>query len=77
MSKSNSNGMVFVEMSPELAEFVIENCNSNIEMALKMMDPTGAAAGVNLDLSREALEKTVELTEKFKMLKGATERALR
>lgn len=74
---SNSRGMVFVEMSPELAEFVIENCNSNIEIALKMMDPTGAAAGIDLNLSREALEKTVALTEKFKMLKNATERAMR
>lgn len=74
---SNSKGMVFVEMSPELAEFVIENCNSNIELALKMMDPTGVAGGGSLDLSREALEKTVALTEKFKMLKNATERALR
>ena len=74
---SNSNGMVYVEMSPELAEFVIENCDSNIEMALKMMGPTGVAAGSKLDLSREALDKVVALNEKFKMLKNATERALR
>jgi len=74
---SNSNGMVFVEMSPELAEFVIENCNINIEMGLKMLDPTGVAAGTKLDLSREALEQVIALNEKFKMLKNATERALR
>lgn len=74
---SNSNGMVFVEMTPELAKFVIDNCNSNIEMGLRMMDPTGVALGSRLDLSREALEKVVELNEKFKMLKNATERALR
>jgi hypothetical protein len=74
---NNSNGMVFVEMSPELAKFVIENCNSNIEVALKLMDPTGVAAGSKLDLSREALEKIVAMNEKFKMLKLATERAMR
>lgn len=74
---SNSRGMIHVEMSPELAEFVIENCNSNIEMGLKMMDPTGIAAGSKLDLSREALEQIVALNEKFKMLKNATERAMR
>lgn len=74
---SKNNGMVRVEISPELAEFVIENCNSNIELALKMMDPTGVAAGSKLDLSREALEQIVALNEKFKMLKNATERALR
>lgn len=74
---SNSQGMVYVEMSPELAEFVIENCNINIEMGLKMMDPTGVAAGSKLDLSREALEQIVALNEEFKMLKNATERALR
>jgi hypothetical protein len=46
-------------------------------MALKMMNPTGVAAGSKLDLSREALEKIVALNEKFKMLKLATERAMR
>jgi hypothetical protein len=69
--------MVFVEMSPELAKFVIENCNSNIEVALKMMDPTGVAAGSKLDLSRETFEKVVAMKENFKMLKLATERAMR
>lgn len=74
MSKSNSNGMVFVEMSPELAEFVIENCDSNIQTGLKMIDPMGEFSKTQ---TRGGIERVVSLNEKFKMLKNATERALR
>lgn len=69
---SNSNGMIFVEMSPELAAFVIENCDSNLMLGLKLLDPTGP-----FELSGDKLRETVEHCEKFKMLKRATERALR
>lgn len=71
---SNSKGMVFVEMSPELAEFVIENCNSNIELGLNLIDPTGEYLSL---LPRKNVESIVGMNEKFKMLKNATERALR
>lgn len=72
MSISNSNGMVFVELPVEIAEFLVNNCNSNIEMGLKLLDPLGP-----VDLQRPALEDVVGMMEKFKLIKAATERAMR
>jgi hypothetical protein len=72
MGVSNSNGMVFIELSPEMAEFLIENCNSNIIMALNMIDPTGP-----MKLEEDNVRKVVDMAEKFKAIKKATERALR
>lgn len=69
---SNSGGMVFVQLTPELAEFLIENCDSNLEMALKLLDSLGS-----LDLGRESLERIVALNEKFKAIKEAALKALR
>lgn len=72
MSISNSNGMVFIELPLELAEFLVNNCNSNIEMGLKLLDPLGP-----VDLQRPQAEDVVGMMEKFKIIKGATERAMR
>jgi len=72
MSMSNSNGMVFVELPPEIAEFLVNNCVSNIEMGLKLLDPLGP-----VDLKRPAQEDVVGMIEKFKIIKNATERAMR
>lgn len=54
---SKNNGMVQVEISPELAEFVIRHCENQITQK----------TSVAFEPQRE----------KFKMLKNATERALR
>ena len=72
MSISNSNGMVFIELPKEIAEFLVNNCNSNIEMGLKLIDPLGP-----VDLHRPQLEDVVGMMEKFKVIKTASERALR
>lgn len=72
MSISNSNGMVFIELPVELAQFLVDNCNSNIETGLKLLDPLGP-----VDLQRPAQEDVVGMMEKFKIIKNATERAMR
>lgn len=61
---SNSKGMVFVEMSPELAEFVIETC----EERLRFCEGQVADYGTLIFKSQ---------AEKFNMLKNATKRAMR
>lgn len=72
MTLSNSNGMVFVELPRELAEFLVDSCNSNIEMGLGMLNPLGP---VSLQLPQA--QEVVGIMEKFKAIKGATEKAMR
>lgn len=65
--KSGSNNPpVIVELTPELADFVIENCDSNLAMGFNVLQGTQ---------SRDVAERVVVLVEKFKALKAAVERA--
>lgn len=56
---SNNPPFVVVELTKEEFEFLVGNCESNMEFAMKAMmsDPP---------LSRASLEKLVDLNEQFK-----------
>jgi len=65
---SNNPPEVTIEVSRELADFILTNCDTNIGFGL------AALQGVE---DRNAAEKMVALLENFKSLKAATERALK
>lgn len=59
MSGSNIN--IRVELTPELATFVLENCDANLQMALRHLQ----------SMSPDLAVKMVDTTEKFKALRAA------
>jgi len=68
MSKiGDNNPPVQIEVSRDLAVFLIANCDINILFALGNLQ----------NVSRETAEKLVSNIENFKALKQATEKALK
>lgn len=72
---TNNPPEVIVEMSRELADFVIENCDTNIEFGLKAMMAIGTVDDGS-NKTRESLEKLVTLNENFKALKNAVKKGM-
>lgn len=64
----SNNPPVVIELEPELADFLVENCESNIEFALRALQTMGVE-------SRAAAEKLVEMNDKFKRLRDAVRKA--
>lgn len=62
----HNNPPVIVEFTQDQAEFIIKNCDSNINFSLALLQ-----AG----LSRPESEKLVSLIENFKAIKEAVEDA--
>lgn len=60
------NAPILVELTPELAEFLVENCESNMTLSLSFMQLVG----------RETAERLVEQTEKYKELRRRTKAAI-
>jgi hypothetical protein len=60
--KTSNNPPVVLELDSEIVDFLVENCEANISLALRILD--------NRSSSRETLEKVVNMTEKFKKLRG-------
>lgn len=60
----SNNPPILVELDDALAEFVMENCDSNIEMSLVLLQ-----RGADANMSQSSLEKFVALGENFKKLK--------
>jgi hypothetical protein len=63
----SNNPPVIIELSKELAEFLMENCEANIAYGL---------AGLQSLHSRDLQEKMVKNIEAFKALKAALEKGM-
>ena len=62
------NAPILIEVSPELAAFILENCESNLGMGIQILS--------NLT-SRDLQEKMVATIENFRALQAATKAALK
>ena len=62
----SNNPPIVVELTPELADFLLDNCEANIEFGLKAMSTME---------SRDLIEKLIENMEKFKSLRQAVKDA--
>lgn len=63
--KKHNNPPILVEMTPEMADFVVLNCESNMHFALANLQT----------VSRPTAEKLVEQIENFRALLKAVEDA--
>lgn len=72
--KSNDPPHAVVELDKRLYDFLIHNCEVNIHQTLAMIDPCGPMKDLNL--SRETVEKLVNLVEDFRELKTRSERGV-
>jgi hypothetical protein len=63
----NDESTVFVELTREQAQFVLDNCDANLEFGLK---------AIQGDFSQETVVKLVENMEKFKELRTAVRKAI-
>ena len=68
------NAPILVEMSPELAAFVLKNCESNLGQMLTLSMNLHSKSD---ELSDRMVSKLIPLMEKFKELKKATEKAIK
>ena len=70
-----------VELDQDLLEFVEENCESNIRLAMNLIDPCGPFPEMKMEKVRKIVEmvekfrKIVEMVEKFKRLREALREA--
>lgn len=64
---SNHPPEVTVELTRELAEFVVENCDSNLVLGLQLTQSLQ---------DRDKLEQLVALNDRFKKLKDAVKKGL-
>ncbi len=65
---SNHPGKVMIAVDREIAKWMIESCDANLEFGLKSLNLLG---------TRESQEKMVDLLEKNKIVKAATQEALK
>lgn len=75
--KHNQGRKIFVELTEELADFVVENCEKNLEAALSVLMASHGGSngrGENL-LSKESMVRIVEMNEKFKAVLKAVKDA--
>ena len=61
MSLSNNAPDVSLELDAETAHFLLENCESNLTLALGLIMSPG--------MSRESAEKLVAMNDKFKIIR--------
>lgn len=61
-----NNPPILVELTPELADFLFKNCESNIVFGLKAIDPTNPTI-----TSEDLVIETVQMLESFKAIRAA------
>lgn len=68
MKKGHNNPPVMIELPREIAEFIIENCDSNLRLGIQL-----------LDKSENEIQgrKIVRLIENFRTLKTIVEKAMK
>lgn len=66
-SKGHNNPPVTIDLEPEEAAFLVDNCNANLEFSLRLIQ----------GVSRDAAEKLVAQMEMFKAVKLKIERAIK
>lgn len=64
---SNNPPEVLVGLSLEQAEFIIKNCDANVQFALSRL----------MDVEEDTARKMVEQMEQFKALKSLVEKAIK
>lgn len=63
---SNDDGARIVRLDAATLAFALENCETNIRMALAFVDPSSGHS-----ISRETAEDVVEMVESFNKLRRA------
>lgn len=72
----SNNPPVVLELTKEEAEFLLQNCDKNIEFGLHFMVNAQAEGGPMTPERRATVEKIIGVMEQFKALKAKTAKAM-
>lgn len=71
-NKLSNNPPVVLELEPDLADFLVENCEANLRMGMNILQNLNAVEGSK---DRKFAEKLVDQLEKFRKLRKLVEEA--